>query len=84
MPVHEWREDTDEGEVRCVRATRNGKHWTLEARLKSEPDWTVLSPPPLDDLQELRDVLWRKYQRGRVPHDHVLQLDAMIEEAGSN
>jgi hypothetical protein len=34
----------------------------------------------LEDLEELRDILWRKYQRKRLPHDDVVSIDAIIAE----
>ncbi len=83
---HEWRENTDEGDIRLVTAQREGGKrkggtWTFRARLKSEDEWTVLEKIPLDDLEYLRDVLFNKYQRKRVPHEQVLELDALIEKA---
>ena len=80
MGRHEWRERTEEGETRLVRAVHHAGRWTLEARLKSEPAFVALDPIPLDDLHELRDVIARKYQRGRVPREQLLALDALIEE----
>ena len=80
MPTHEWHERDDDDVLRYVRAELFGKRWTLRARTESESEWTELSPPPLDDLHELRDVLWRKYQRGRVPHQQVIALDRLIEK----
>ena len=81
MRIHEWRDETDDGEQRTVRATLHGKQWRFEARLKSEPDYTEVPRPPLEWLHDLRDVLWNKYQRRRVPHEQVARLDVLIEEA---
>ena len=77
---HEWRERTEDGEVRFVRARKFGDRWTFEARLKSEEAFAALDPVPRADLEQLRDVLWRKYQRRRVPYEYVEQIDAMLEE----
>lgn len=79
MTRHEWRERTDDGELRLVRVTHHAGRWAFEARLKSEPAWTPLDPPPLDDLHELHEVLARKYRRGRVPHAQLLALEALIQ-----
>jgi hypothetical protein len=36
------------------------------------------------DLEELRDILWRKYQRRRASHEDVLLADKMLADlAGS-
>ena len=80
MAKHEWRERTESGEQRSVRASHHAGKWTFEARLKSEPSWTLLDPVPLDDLRELLDVIERKYQRGRLPHDQIVKLRELIEE----
>ena len=81
MSKHEWRENTDDGDVRFVTAKRHGGKWKLQTRLKSEEDWTQLGVMPLEDLQYLREVLWNKYQRRRVPYEHVLEIDALIKSA---
>ena len=78
MKKHEWREKTDEGEVRLVTATRHAGKWKLQSRLKSEMEWTQFSPIPLEDLESLREIIWNKYQRSRVPHSHVLEIDQLI------
>lgn len=83
MKKHEWRENTDEGETRLVSASRHGGKWQLKSRLKSEPDWTEFPAISLEDLETLREVLLKKYRRRRVPHEQVLEIDALIEAAKS-
>ncbi len=81
MKKHEWRENTDEDEIRLVRVTQHASKWQLQSRLKSDAEWTKFPVIPLDDLETLREILWKKYQRNRVPHEHVLEVDALIEAA---
>jgi hypothetical protein len=81
MKKHEWRENTDEGVIRLVTASRHAGKWQLQSRLKSDAEWTKFPVMPLEDLETLREILWNKYQRGRVPHDHVLEVDALIDAA---
>ncbi len=38
--------------------------------------------PLLEDLIELHDVLWRKYQRKRLPYDDVATVEKMVKERG--
>ena len=71
MKKHEWREKTEEGETRLVTATRHAGKWQLQSRLKSEDEWTKFPEIELDDLEALLDIVERKYQRNRVPHEHV-------------
>jgi len=81
MVKHEWHERTPEGDVRYVTAKRYAGKWKFQTCLKTDENWTSLDVLPLGDLEQLRDVLWRKYQRKRLPYEHVLEIDAMIEEA---
>lgn len=84
MGKHEWREQTEEGETRLFMATRQAAKWTFKARLKSEEDWTPLDPCPMDDLEYLREILFNKYQRRRVPSEQVAEIDEMIRAAEEN
>ncbi|MCH2178591.1 MAG: hypothetical protein MK106_07280 [Mariniblastus sp.] len=81
MKKHEWRERTEEGETRLVTATRHGGKWQLRSRLKSEDEWTEFSPISLEDLESLLEVISNKYQRNRVPHTHVLEIEKLISTA---
>jgi hypothetical protein len=80
--VHEWKTRTEEGEKREVRAERFGGNWRIQSRLRHEERWTYHDVPLLEDLVELRDVLWRKYQRKRLPWDDVATVEKMITERG--
>ena len=81
MKKHEWREKTEGGETRLVTATRHGSKWQLQSRLKSEDEWTKFPKIQLDDLETLLDVISKKYQRNRVPHEHVQEIETMIAAA---
>jgi len=81
MKKHEWRETTDEGVTRLVTASRHAGKWRLRSRLKSDTEWTEFSLIPLEDLETLHEIISKKYQRNRVPYDHVLEIDALIEAA---
>lgn len=80
--VHEWKTKTADGEKREVRAEKFGGNWRVQSRLRGEERWTYHDVPLLADLVELRDVLWRKYQRKRLPHEDVTVIDRLIEEQG--
>ena len=81
MHKHEWHEKTEDGDVRYVRACFHAGRWTFEDTLKSEDDWHSHERLPLRDLETLRDLLWNKYQRGRIPHSHVKFIDKQIAAA---
>ena len=80
--LHVWKTKTEEGEKREVRAEKFGKKWRLQAKVKGEENWTYYETPLLEDLLELRDVLWRKYQRKHLSWEDVEQVDRLIIEAG--
>jgi len=80
--IHEWRSTTAEGERREIRAEKFGGRWRIQAKLKGDETWTYYDVPLLEDLAELRDVLWRKYQRKRLPWTDVESLDEMIKQRG--
>ena len=81
MKKHEWREKTEDGETRLVTATRHGGKWKLRSRLKSDSEWTNFPTIELEDLETLHEVISRKYQRSRVPHEHVLEIEALMSAA---
>lgn len=81
MKKHEWREKTEDGETRLVTATRHAGKWKLQSRLKSADEWTQFAKIELEDLETLHDVISRKYQRNRVPHSHVIEIEALIVKA---
>jgi hypothetical protein len=76
---HTWKETTEEGERREVRASKFGGKWRLQARLKGEEAWTYYDEPRIEDLRELRDVLFRKYQRRRATHEELVAVEAWIK-----
>jgi hypothetical protein len=80
--IHEWRSTTAEGERRDIRAEKFGGRWKLQAKIKGEEEWTYYDVPLLEDLAELREVLWRKYQRKRLPHEDVATVERLIKERG--
>ena len=80
--VHVWKTVTEDGEKREARAERFGGRWRFQSKLKSEASWTYFDSPSLEDLEALRDILWRKYQRKRLPWDDVATIDKLILERG--
>lgn len=80
--VHVWQTKTPEGVKREVRAERFGGQWRFQAQVKGEAQWTYYDSPLLEDLVEARDIVWRKYQRKRLPWTDVESLDALIRQRG--
>jgi hypothetical protein len=76
--VHIWKVPTETREKKEVRAERFGGRWRFQSKRPSDPAWVYFETPSLEELQQLRDILWRKYQRKRLPHDDVASIDALI------
>jgi hypothetical protein len=77
---HTWKQTTDEGGRREVRASKFGGKWRIQARLKGEEAWTYYDKPRIEDLRELRDVLFRKYQRRRASHEELVAVETWIKQ----
>jgi len=81
---HVWTEKTEEGEKREVRAVKFGGNWRIQSKLASAEDWTYHDPALMTDLIELRDLLFRKYQRRRAAYEDVLAIEKMITARGGD
>jgi hypothetical protein len=77
--LHAWTMRTPEGEKREVRAQLFGNKWALTSRVKGEEEWTVHDPPLREDLEELYEVLSRKYQRKHLAWDHLESVRKLLE-----
>jgi hypothetical protein len=79
---HVWKTKTAEGEKREVRAEKFGKKWRIQAKVKGEDHWTYYETPLLEDLLELYDVLFRKYQRKHLSWEDLEAVGGLIKDAG--
>jgi hypothetical protein len=52
----------------------------MTTTMKRDPEWTDLREVPVDVWRELRDIVWKKYQRKRCPWERVADLDRIIGE----
>lgn len=77
---HIWKERDAEGRKREVRVTKFGGVWRFQAKYTDEVDWTYYERPLLDDLRELRDVVFRKYQRRRASAEDVASVERLLQE----
>jgi hypothetical protein len=77
MESHEWNERTEEGK-RFFRANFHGNTWRIMTTLKTDPDWEILEQPSEEVWRELRDVVWKKYQRKRCPWERVASIDKIL------
>lgn len=80
--LHEWRDRAADGNHRFFRVWRGKGKWHFLTTLKTDPDWMPVEDPDLDFLTALREKLFDKYQRRRVPWEQVQEIDKMIEAKG--
>jgi hypothetical protein len=80
--IHVWKETTEEGGKREVRAVKFGGAWRIQSKLKHDERWTYHEPPLMADLVELHDVLFRKYQRRRAAYEDVVLIEKLIRKMG--
>ena len=80
--IHVWKHKTEDGEKREVRAEKFAARWKIQAKLKHEEKWTYYDSPPLEDLIELRRILFNKYQRKHLAYEDVAAVEKLIREQG--
>ena len=81
---HIWKEKDAEGRKREVRVTKFGGVWRFQAKYAGEPEWTYYERPLLEDLQVLKDVVFRKYQRRRASAEDVDAIENLLREYGES
>ena len=79
---HIWTERDAEGRKREVRVTKFGWVWRFQAKYADESAWTYYERPLLDDLQTLKDVVFRKYQRRRASAEDVDSIEKLLHQYG--
>lgn len=80
MTKHEWHDRAEDGEPMYFRAQHHAGRWEFYSTRKSDPEWEKHEILPLNRMEQLREVLWNKHLRRRLPLKHVEQIDAMIED----
>jgi hypothetical protein len=77
---HIWTSRDEDGRKREVRVTKFGGRWKFQAKYRDEEEWTYFDVPLLDDLRELRDIIFRKYQRRRASAEDFEAVDKMLRD----
>lgn len=79
MESHEWKDRDEEGQRRFYRANYQGGRWRiLTTTMKRDPVWDIVENPSTEIWEAVRDVVWKKYQRKRLPWDRVAEIDRML------
>ena len=72
---HAWVVRTDDGLKREIRVVKTDGSWRFQSKRVDEERWTYYDEPPEADLEEFREVLYRKYQRRRAAYEDVVWAD---------
>ncbi len=78
--LHVWKNRTEDGRKRQIKAQLFGRKWTVTSRCEDEEEWTTHTPPLLDDLEYLETILFNKYQRKHGSWDHLQGVRKLIAD----
>jgi hypothetical protein len=80
--IHEWHERGEDGRKLYYRGYWNSRQWALRVLEPDAEEWQDIPQPTPEQWLALRDVLWRKYQRKRLPFKYVERVDEILEDLG--
>jgi hypothetical protein len=80
---HIWTTRTEEGRKREVRVTKFGGQWKFQAKFRDQEKWTYYDVPLIEDLRELREIIFRKYQRRRASAEDFAAVEKMLRDQAS-
>lgn len=78
---HEWHERLEDGRKQYFRGYWNSREWLFRLAHPDGEEWMPLQPT-VENWLALRDVLFRKYQRKRLPLKHLQTVDNVLESLG--
>ena len=68
---HGWTARDHNGVKREIRVIKSDGSWRFQAKRTDEERWNYYHEPLLEDLEEFREILFRKYQRRRAAYEDV-------------
>ncbi len=84
---HEWKDKHADGRNITYRAIHHGTEWRVIWSYKvgrsEEVVWEEVESVTFDMWEILRDILWRKYQRRRIPYELVEAIDKRLASFNS-
>lgn len=82
---HEWNE-VIESQTHLFRGILFSSTWEITTCIRlsrrETTEWEHIETPSLETWETLRDIVWRKYQRKRLPWRIVEGLDKIIIDMG--
>lgn len=77
---HIWTSRDEDGRKREVRVTKFGGNWKFQSKYHDAEQWTYHDRPLTEDLRELVDVIFRKYQRRRASAEDFAAVEKMLKD----
>jgi hypothetical protein len=62
---------------------KHGSEWRFQSKRADQEEWVYYQEPLPADLEEFRDVLFRKYQRRRAAYEDVVWADRELAKIRS-
>ncbi len=78
---HSWKVIDADGARREVRAVRHAAKWRIQSRTSVCDNWCYHEQPLLADLEYLRELIQRKYQRRRASWDELKEVEQLVKDA---
>lgn len=79
---HEWKDRDEEGNVVMYRAIHHACDWrfiwSYKVGRSEEVEWHDVEEVSREMWETLRDILWRKYQRKRLPFELIEAIDKRL------
>ena len=76
--LYAWKAIDDDGRRRLVNAQLFGHTWRFSSKYKDEEFWVTHEPPSLEDVVDLEEMVFNKYQRKHAAWDHVLLVRKLL------
>ena len=77
---HIWTMRDEAGRKREVRVIKFGGRWKFQAKFRDEESWTYYETPLPEDLRQLREVIFRKYQRRRASAEDLTEVEKLLRD----
>jgi len=78
---HRWGEKGEDGIEIKWQATKFAGRWEIKCRGPETDGWEIVKNPSAETLENLRELLWRKYQRKRLAYEDVLAIEKWRDQA---
>lgn len=79
--IHEWHERLEDGRKQYIRAYWNSREWMFRLAHPDGEAWGPMQPTD-ETWLKLHDLLFRKYQRKKLPLKHVESVERVMEKLG--